>query len=349
MSTAPFHTTRGGLLAGLLISIGLLLGVGVVVDVANAPPGFTWPRPDAKIEGGACIGETETREDVVAEIINRESGYPNDPARIKNVVVVGDPADPAIPLTLNFSPDPIPNTGDSSATASFQVPASYAGTVKVHADVDWIGHSPGYPVDLEIDVVKCVGPPTTTTTEPPTTTTTEPPTTTTTEPPTTTTTAPVTTTTTTAPPTTTTSTTEPPSTTTTAPSTTTTSFPPIVPCEEPLDAPPDAPSICPPFDTTTTTTIFPLTTTTSTTAAPSTTAPPFPVPCEEPLDAPPDAPPVCTATPAVAPPPPPSTAGSLPVTGSPTGLMGLVAATLIAAGGFILLGARYDARRNAAA
>lgn len=228
------------LLVGFVACLVVLVGAGLATQ-ATTQPGFTWPSPDTSHSGFACKYDGD-RTEGTATIKNNESGYKDDPARVSNVMVVGDPTDVRIPITLDFVPNPIPNPGTASVT--FNIPADYAGTVKIAYHLDWKGDK-GYDVKYSIPVVKCLPPVTTTTTAVtttststtiPTTTTTAPSTTTTTRP-TTTTTQPTTTTSTsttststtstTQPSTTTTSTTEPETTTTTStiPETTTTTQP----------------------------------------------------------------------------------------------------------------------------
>lgn len=191
----------------------ILLFTMLVTTVTNAG---AWPSPITKVVGVVCDG-LGGRSDAEVTITNRESGYQNNPGRISNVSVVGDPPSSELPVTLDFTPNPVPNTGDSTATATFAVPVDYQGTVKIRYTFSWVG-AESYDVLYELVVVKCVVEVTTTTS---TTTTTIPETTTTTtEPPTTTTTSTTTSTTSTTIPETTTTTI--PDTTTTAPNTTTT-------------------------------------------------------------------------------------------------------------------------------
>lgn len=203
----------------LILAAVALLCLMLVTDVSVAG---AWPAPTTEVSGAACDG-VGGRSDATVTITNRESGYQDNPGRISNVSVVGDPTSVDIPATITFSPNPVPNTGSSTATASFSVPSDYAGTIKVRYTFSWLG-AESYDVMVPITVVKCVlvtttTSSTTTTVPETTTTTTEPETTTTTSTSTTSTSTTSSTTSTTAPTTTTTE----PSTTTTVQDTTTTS------------------------------------------------------------------------------------------------------------------------------
>lgn len=300
-----FRSKRGMLRYG---GVGLIM-MGVAFFAAPIIPASAWPNPDHEATVQTCEDGVGSRVDL--KVINKESNYPGSPGSVVQASLVFDP--PLLMPTPIFTPDSIPNTGDSFATATIVVPESYTGIGKFSYRMAWSGTDGSdmrpaaseSPAKLQFNVTGCVVA-TTTTTEPETTTTstTEPETTTTstTEPETTTTstTEPETTTTsTTEPETTTTSTTEPETTTTstTEPETTTTST------TEPE----------------TTTTTEPESTTTTTEQVTTTTRKPCPpgtevvgenwssyicqpvtttttktiTPCEEPLDAPPDAPNVC--------------------------------------------------------
>lgn len=200
----------------ILAAVGLLC-LMLVTDVSAAG---AWPAPTTEVSGCACDG-VGGRSDIIVTITNHESGYQDNPGRISNVSVVGDPTSVGIPATITFSPNPVPNTGSSTATASFSVPSNYAGTIKVRYTFSWLG-AESYDVMVPITVVKCVLDTTTTSS---TTTTVPETTTTTTEPETTTTTSTSTTSTSTTSSTTststTTSTTQPVTTTTTVPDSTT--------------------------------------------------------------------------------------------------------------------------------
>lgn len=249
--------------------VGLIL-VAVAFFALPTLGASAWPNPDAESKVEVCVDGVGSN--VLITVYNRESGNKGSPGRVTQGSLVFDP-----PLQLPnpvFSPDPIPNTGDSFATALISVPPSYTGEGMFSYRMSWSGtsgsdlrpaaHEP--PAKIKFTVTAC-NPPTTTTTEPPTTTTTEPPTTTTTEPPTTTTTEPPTTTT-TEPPTTTTTepptttTTEPPTTTTTEPPTTTTTEPPTTTTTEPPTTTTTEPETTTTTEPETTTTTEPVTTTT---------------------------------------------------------------------------------------
>ena len=219
----PRKLASGG---GALIAMAfLLIGVSLFSNVA---PAGAWPAPSTSVVGTACVGGVRP-VDVTFTIKNNESGYRDDPGRISNVSLVGDPTSLGIPSTLTFTPNPVPNTGNSTATASFALDPNYAGTLTLRYKFSWRQDS-GYDEKFKVDVVKCVQDTTTsssTSTSTSTTSTTEPTTTTSTTEPSTTTsstyTSTSTSTTSTTEPTTTTSTTEPSTTTSSTSSSTTSS------------------------------------------------------------------------------------------------------------------------------
>lgn len=351
-STARKVATLGALFVACAV---ILLSVAFVSDVTQADPASAWESPRIEVTGGACTGGVRATP-ITITLTNRENGFRDDPGRIENVVLVGDPPSTAIPLTVTFSPNPVPNTGSATSTASFDLDPNYSGIVKGELDFLFNGDTRFVDQKFSITVSKCVDvtttvpttePPTTTTTEPPTTTTTEPPTTTTTEPPTTTTTEPPTTTT-TEPPTTTT--TEPPTTTTTAPPTTTTEPPTTtttICCPVSTTVPSTSTSTTQPETTTTTgkvttTTVQESSTTTApeqttTTVCDDTPTPDETTPSGEPCAPAPDAP--------VAPAPPATSNGPLPVTGGAQGTLGYIGFILLVVGGVTLLAARRIAAR----
>lgn len=324
-----------------LIAMALLL-VGLSVATSMSPAG-AWPAPSTTVTGTACEGGVRPTP-VTFTIENNETGYPGDPGRISNVTLVGDPTSLDIPSTLTFTPNPLPNTGDAKATASFDLDPNYQGELKLRYKFSWNGDPDGHTMVFKVNVAKCVEvttttsttePPTTTTTEPPTTTTstvvtttstsTTQPTTTTTEPPTTTTTSTSTTsttqptTTTTEPPTTTTSTsttstTEPTTTSTTEPETTTTTRP----------------------ETTTTTRVETTVPTTVGTTPPTTPEAPPTTVCEETSTTgnPTDSRVECETVAGII---PPAVLERLPVTGSVNHGWMMVLAGLLLGGGLVML------------
>lgn len=330
----------------LILCALLLVGVSFTSELIQARPASAWPSPLIEVNGGACDGGVRSTP-VTITLTNRESGYPNDPGQIKNVVLVGDPTDLSIPLTVAFSPNPVPNTGSATSTAQFQVDPDYSGTIKGQLDFVWAGDQSFKDQKFEIHVVKCIEV-TTTTTEPPTTTTTEPPTTTTTTvvtttsttQPTTTTTEPPTTTSTTRP---TTTTTEPPPTTTTRPTTTTT---------EPVTT---TSTTEPPTTTSTvirTTSTAQASSTTSSSAPSSTTTEPGATTtvCDDsstPGETKPNGEACAPGTPSASADPPAAQSGGspLPVTGGAQGTLAFMALILFVAGLSTLLAARRIAAR----
>lgn len=327
------------LLLGVLTCALILVGVGLVVDGTTSPVA-AWPKPTTEVTGGACTGPA-TREDVTVELTNLESGYPNDPGRISNVKVWSDPASLSVPPTATFSPNPVPNTGDTKSYASFPVDYRFVGTVYVSFKFDWQNDN-GYNVQVGIPVVECEGPVTTTTTAVtttststtiPTTTTTAPSTTTTTRP-TTTTTRPVTTTSTS---TTSTSTTSTSTTSTTQPSTTTTTEPETTTTTSTI--PETTTTTQPDGSTTTTSTV--VTTSSTTTPVPPTTTPDEPtttvtdLTCEEVALNEGRTPEACTTT-------------QLPVTGASTQRTIGYAMLITGIGGALLLAAYVLKQRQLA-
>lgn len=322
----------------------MLLGALFVSEVTQAQPASAWEGPVIELTGGACEGGVRATP-ITVTLTNRESGFQNDPGVIKNVSLVGDPTDLSIPSTLTFSPNPVPNTGDSTSTAQFTVAANYSGLVKGQLDFVFQGDSRFVGQKFEIYVQKCVEATTTVPTTQPTTTTTEPETTTTTSTVvTTTSTTQPTTTSTTQPSTTSTSTTSTtqPTTTTTKPSTTTTTEATTT-TTEPKTTTTTAP--------TTSTTVIESTTTTAPSSTTSSTAP------SSTTTEPQTSTTVCgdssitdettpsgeTCTPVVpAAPAPPATTngGPLPITGGAQGLLVFIAGLLVVIGLATLLAAR---------
>lgn len=196
----------------------LVLVLGILIGVVGA-----WPSPDASGYGGTCETSDGTRGSVIWTVVNKETGYDGSPATITNVKVTNN-----FPTT-SFKPQPLPNTGNASATAITDVPPEFSGTVKLTFTMVWSGTDGTDSRDgsASVLVIKCE-PPVTTTTSTTSTSTTTSSTTTTTEPttttqPTTTTTKPTTTTSSTTTSTSTSTSTTVPSTTSTIPSTTTSS------------------------------------------------------------------------------------------------------------------------------
>lgn len=201
----------GALGAGVLLT--------VVTIVANPLIASAWPEPEVEVTPSACVGGVRTTPAIVT-LTNLETGYPNSPG-VPQVMAV----DPEFTWTP-FTPDILPNTGDSKATMSVYPPADFEGEIKVAWRLVWAGPDGGDSKSgkVWIQVEKCE-PPVTTTTSTTSTSTTSTSTTSTTQPTTTTSSTQPTTTTSTTQPTTTTSTTQPSTTTTTQPSTTSTTMP----------------------------------------------------------------------------------------------------------------------------
>ncbi len=242
-----------------LVAIGAVITLAVVTIVANPMIAGAWPEPDVEVTPAACAGGTRSTPAIVT-LTNLETGFPLSPGKPQVMAV-----EPAFTWTP-FTPDTLPNTGNSKATMSIYPPADYEGEIKVAWRLIWAGPdgSDKQEGKVRIQVEKCKPPETTTSTTTSTTSSTSSSTTSTSSPSTSTTstTQPTTTTTSTQPSTTTT--TSPPTTTsttssTTQPSTTTTS------------------TTAPSTTTSTTPTTQPVTSTTSTsqpsttTTAPSTT------------------------------------------------------------------------------
>lgn len=273
------------------------VAVGFLVGVTMLCTGVALAWPSPDTDATGGACQGGQRTPITWFVSNLETGNPGSPATITDVTVSG-----GFGVTA-FTPQPLPNAGSSIATAQTVVPPEFAGNVILTYTMVWSGTdgTDSRTGSTAVHVDKCECPPTTTTvpstTTIPKTTTTVIPTTTTQA--TTTTTVPVTTTT-KAP---TTTTTQQPTATTTATPTTTTPVTSTVPSTSTTGVPPTTPV------PTTSTTVAPP----STTRTPPTTAAPVLIP------------PVSVVRPA-----------ELPVTGSETVPLMLIACGLIILGAMVL-------------
>lgn len=147
-----------------LRKLSVVLGIVGASLVLGAGVAFAWQPPATNARGGACRPDG-TRGLVTWTILNLESNNVRSPATITDVHVTNNFA------TSAFVPQPIPNTGHSTASATTTVPTSFAGEVHLTYVMVWSGrdgsdHRAGAAV---VSVEKCEFE--TTTTRPTTTTT----------------------------------------------------------------------------------------------------------------------------------------------------------------------------------
>lgn len=106
-----------------IIGASLVLGAGVA---------FAWQPPATNARGGACLPDG-TRGLVTWTILNLEANNVRSPATITDVHITGNFA------TTAFAPQPILNTGHSTASATTTVPTSFAGEVHLTYVMVWSG------------------------------------------------------------------------------------------------------------------------------------------------------------------------------------------------------------------